>query len=101
MTKMLNLYTLMTKEESEVFHKIESDKERDKHREKMKEKYFNPIYDSIDALHPEVKELLNKVSELSCSVSESLNEFGDCYVSEANKLFYDSRTLKELLNRGL
>lgn len=98
---MLNLHNLMTEEESKVFHNAETDKERDKHREKMKAKYFNPIYDSIDALHPEVKELLNKVSELSSSVSESLNEFGDCYVSEANKLYYDSRTLKELMNKDL
>ena len=98
---MLNLHKLMTEEESKVFHNVESDKERDEHREKMKTKYFTPIYDSIDALHPEVKELLNKVSELSFSVAESLNEFGDCYVSEANKLYYDSRTLKELLEKDL
>jgi len=98
---MLSLHHLMTEEESKVFHNIESDKERDKHREKMKAKYFTPIYDSIDALHPEVKKLLNKVSELSFSVAESLNETGDCYVSEANKLYYDSRTLKELMEKDL
>jgi len=98
---MISLHKLMTEEESKVFHTVKSDKERDKHREKMEAKYFNPIYDSIDALHPEVKELLTKVSELSCSVSESLNEYGDCYVSEANKLYYDSRTLKDLMNKDL
>ena len=98
---MLNLHKLMTEEEAKVFHNVESDKERDEHRKKMKTKYFTPIYDSIGALHPEVKKLLNKVSESASSVSESLNEIGDCYVSEANKLYYDAHTFKDLMNKDL
>ena len=97
---MLNVYNFMTKKEQGLIHSL-PDEEREKHREKMKEKYFNPIYDSIDALHPEVKKLLNKVSEGACSVSQSLNEIGDCYVSEANKLYYDSSTFKDLMNKDL
>ena len=100
MTKMLNVYNFMTKKEQGLIHSL-PDEEREKHRQEMSEKYLTPIYESIDALHPEVKQLLNKVSEGACSVSESLNEIGDCYVSEANKLYYDSHKLNELLNRKL
>ena len=97
---MLNVYNLMNKKEQGLIHSL-PDEEREKHREKMKEKYLTPIYDSIDALHPEVKKLLNKVSESASSVSESLNEIGDCYVSEANKLYYDAHTFKDLMNKDL
>ena len=97
---MIHLYDMATKSEKEKWQKLNGD-EFDEFIEQMKQKYHGPIYKAFDDLPPVLRDLIKETCLTSKNVAESLNEVGDVYVSEANKLFFRSRELWDVITKDL
>ena len=97
---MIHIYEMATKAEKEKWQKLNGD-EFDEFIEQMKKKYHGPIYAAFDDLPPVLRDLIKETCLTSKNVAESLNEVGDVYVSEANKLFFRSRELWDVITKDL